>query len=153
MKKHSILISIIIVCVALLGLYFLTENGSKEENISKDKGEAMLVGDKKIKVEIADTEEERTLGLSGRNSLCAGCGMLFSFAQRGKYSFWMKDMNFDLDMLWIDGSRVIQIDKNIPHAGGTSEIRFPQAPVDKVLEINAGKSDDLGIRIGDEAKF
>ena len=46
--------------------------------------------------------EERSQGLSGRPNLAAGTGMLFVFEQAGSYAFWMKDMRFPLDMVWID---------------------------------------------------
>ena len=52
----------------------------------------------KIKVELAITPEARAQGLSGRPSLSENEGVLFVFDKPDKYSFWMKNMNFPLDI-------------------------------------------------------
>jgi len=75
--------------------------------------------------------------------------MLFIFREKGAYEFWMKDMKFDIDMIWIDGDEILQIDENVPYADGLDEKRSSGAPADKVLEINAGESGRLGLRAGD----
>jgi len=66
-----------------------------------------------IKVDLALTEAQREQGLSGRQSLNENEGMLFVFDSPGNYPFWMKDMNFPIDIIWLseDGS-VIYIKKN-----------------------------------------
>lgn len=118
------------------------------------------VGTKKISInghffttEIASTEKSRSAGLSGRSELCAKCAMLFVFERSDRYSFWMKDMLFDLDIIWINGTEIVGIEKNISHMGGSFEIVQPSVPINKVLEINAGKSDEVGIKVGDKVKF
>jgi len=79
--------------------------------------------------------------------------MLFTFDTKGSYTFWMKDMNFDLDMLWIADGKIVQIDKNVPHLEGTSATRVSKIPVSAVLEINAGESDKSGVREGEAITF
>ena len=72
----------------------------------------IFFGDIKIKVEIVDTVESRALGLSGREELKDGNGMLFVFDDVGKYNFWMKNMNFPIDIIWLgEDERVIYIKK------------------------------------------
>ena len=74
--------------------------------------------------------------------------MFFLFNQPGQYAFWMKDMEFPLDFVWIAGDKIIDIDKNIPP--DYSGILKPEIPVDKVLEINAGVCEKHKIKIGNE---
>lgn len=97
------------------------------------------------------SEFSRERGLSGRKDLCKKCAMIFNFKKKGKYSFWMKDMNFDLDIIWIADEKVVYIKKNFSHE--SSEIVQPGILVDKVVEINAGLADRYGFKIGDEVKI
>jgi len=77
--------------------------------------------------------------------------MLFLFDKSGRYAFWMKDMKFPLDFIWIAGDKVVDIDENIPpDYSGTLK---PETPVDKVLEINAGVCEKYGIKKGDEVRL
>jgi uncharacterized membrane protein (UPF0127 family) len=149
-KKIIFIASMIVIC---LGLLFFARHGSDRISVQENKEQSIIVDGNRWKVETAVTPAEREQGLSGRPSLCRGCGMLFIFENKGPYRFWMKDMNFDLDMLWIADGKIVQIDKDIPYIGGTSIIRSSTVPIDEVLEINAGESEQLGIKIGDELKY
>jgi len=108
-------------------------------------------------VEIASTSVERARGLSYRPSLLADSGMLFIFSHGGVQTFWMKDMHFPLDMIWISGNTVAGFAQNVPApatATGTALWNLPvyASPdnVDKVLEVNAGVVAKYNIKIGDE---
>ena len=96
------------------------------------------IGNRALRVEVADTDAKRTLGLSGRESLKEG-GMLFVFDTPGNYGFWMKDMRFPIDIIWLDESyHVVDIARNVgpdtfPH------IFYPPYPVKYVLETNPGE--------------
>src|SRR3989344_8940875 len=59
------------------------------------------IGQKTIFIEIADTQEKQKKGLSGRDNLPEDSGMLFVFKEEGHHQFWMKDMNFSIDIIWI----------------------------------------------------
>jgi len=61
---------------------------------------------KKISVEVADTVEKRSLGLGKRSGLENGWGMLFVFEKRKQHGFWMKGMQFPLDIIWLDNHRI-----------------------------------------------
>ena len=110
-------------------------------------------------VEVADTQAAQQQGLSGRESLAEGTGMLFVFDQERFLSFWMKDMNFPLDMVWIDAScEVVDISRDvpIPEPGQTLAglpTYGPETPAMYVLEINAGASAAGGFGPGDMAAF
>jgi uncharacterized membrane protein (UPF0127 family) len=105
-------------------------------------------------VEIASTSLEQTRGLSFRPSLGANEGMLFVFGTGSIQSFWMKDMNFPLDMIWISGNTVVGFTQNVPApAPGTALWNLPvyvsPENTDKVLEVNAGTVAKYNIRVGD----
>lgn len=112
------------------------------------------VGNITLSVEVADSEEERKKGLSGRSSLEENSGMLFVFSEGNAYpSFWMKDMEIPLDIIWIDDEKVVKIDKNVsPPEAGTPDSSLtlyrPDKPIDYVLEVNGGFSDTNNIVVG-----
>lgn len=96
-----------------------------------------------INIEIADTNAERMQGLSGRESLETGRGILFIFPESGLYGFWMKDMNFSIDIIWLNGDlQPIGIEKNIS-PDSYPQVFYPPVPVKYVLEVNAGESNVL----------
>lgn len=104
-----------------------------------------------VNVEIAETSKQRELGLSGRQSLASDAGMLFVFEEPDRYGFWMKDMNFPLDFIWIKDSKVIEITSNVPETN--LNIYKPKEAVDKVLEVNAGWASKNQINIGDSISY
>ena len=102
-------------------------------------------------VEIADTEEERARGLMFRNSLADDRGMLFDFNPPEPVSFWMRNTIVSLDIIFIgtDG-RILNI---ADHTTPYSEEGIPSAGVVRgVLEIRAGRAEELGIRPGDRVR-
>lgn len=109
-----------------------------------------------IFVDVAVTEDEKELGLGGRTTMPADRGMLFVYDRKEQHLFWMKGMRFPLDFIWIDDNKVADITKNVPPPTG-AEFQLPtytaNKPIDKILEVNAGTVDRLGIRVGDEVKF
>jgi uncharacterized protein len=100
-----------------------------------------------INIEVVDTESKKTEGLSNRNILCPECGMLFIFDKPGNYGFWMKDMNFPLDFVFINNNRVIDLKQNISPETYPSTITASSA-FDKVLEVNSGYVSKYNLKIG-----
>lgn len=74
----------------------------------------LTIGQTPLTVEVASTITQKQQGLSGRASLPEGRGMLFTFDQPGPYSFWMKDMNFALDFIWLQRGTVVEMEQNVP---------------------------------------
>lgn len=109
----------------------------------------------KINAQVADTAEKRRNGLSSITSLNDDSGMLFVFDTKGVTPlFWMKDMLIPLDLIWISSGKVIKIDKNVPiptpgTPDGNLKTYSAGAPIDYVLEVNAGFSDKNKINVGD----
>jgi len=132
--------------LALLVLFFLGKSNIFQGNRSE-----AVINEQKFKLEVVSNDKERVRGLGGRNNICDSCGMLFQFPTPGKYSFWMKDMKFPLDIIWISGNKIIYIAKNVsPDYQGTIN---PPDLADKVLELNGGKCDKDGIKEGDIINF
>lgn len=106
-------------------------------------------------IEIADEKEERSKGLGFRESLATDSGMLFIHEDLQKYTYWMKGMQFPIDIMWIKGDTIADIIPNIPPpiAGQTDETLERYAStveVDRVLETNAGFVSQYGIQRGDK---
>ncbi len=108
-------------------------------------------------VEIASTTVEEARGLSFRPSLGPDQGMLFLFSTSSVKSFWMKDMNFPLDMIWIGGNTVVGFAQNVQPQPGAQlwQLSIYNSPdgTDKVLEVNAGTVAKYGIKVGDAVQI
>lgn len=108
----------------------------------------------KITVEIAKTPAELERGLSGRTSLGEREGMLFYLPERKIATFWMKDMKFPIDIIWIDNNTIAYFVENaaIPIGNGIPTYT-PDKPATHVLEVNAGFIAEHNLKIGDELEI
>lgn len=120
-----------------------------EQKVSKVK----IGNSPEISVIVADTEATRQQGLSGMKSLELNTGMLFVFEEPGRHNFWMKDMHFPIDIIWIsETDTVVHVERNI------SPDTFPQLFSSShnalyVVEVPAGFADKYGIDISDQVSF
>jgi len=111
------------------------------------------INDKIIATTISDTPEKREKGLSGAIKLKENTGMLFVFEQPAMHSFWMKDMLFSLDIIWMDeNGNVVYIQKDAK-SESYPESFTPDKPAKYVLEVNAGFSEKNNLKVGDEVKI
>jgi uncharacterized membrane protein (UPF0127 family) len=140
--KKIILISFFFVILGAFGFFF------RNYSFYGNKLETVEIGGNKFRVEIVDTPSKTSKGLGEREKICEKCGMLFEFQEKKRYSFWMKGMKFDLDIIWIDGNEVVHIAKNVSYL--SPETITPVARADRVLEINAGLAEKYGLKIGDK---
>ncbi|MDO8600798.1 MAG: DUF192 domain-containing protein [bacterium] len=114
---------------------------------------AVRIGGINVIAEVVATPAERARGLGGRDVLTDGAGMLFLFPQSGVYSFWMKDMKFPIDIIWIEDGRVVDVVERA-HAfpEGTPDtflpVYRPDASARFVLETPAGFAARHNIIIG-----
>lgn len=116
---------------------------------------SVQIGSAKFFVELAKTDAEKQKGLSGRESLASDHGMLFVYEKAGAYSFWMPDMRFPIDIVWINNGKVVDLDENVSNEfdPANPKIYSPSNPVKYVLEINAGAAAVNNIKIGDAVVF
>jgi len=111
------------------------------------------IGDSVVIVEVARNYEARAGGLSGRGSLPENTGMLFVFEEPGNYSFWMKDMKFPIDIIWLDkNKKVVYITENAKPISYPERFQTPE-PAQYVLEVNGGWAREHGIEAGNYAEF
>ncbi|MCW5722864.1 MAG: DUF192 domain-containing protein [Devosia sp.] len=108
-------------------------------------------GDHVFAVELVDTPETRAQGLMYRQELAPDAGMLFDFLEERPVSFWMRNTFIPLDMLFISADGVVRnIHVNARPHDPTS---IPsEGPVQFVLEIPGGRSEELGIEPGDRVE-
>lgn len=118
------------------------------------------LGNNKLLVAVADTDATRQQGLSGQDSLTNGQGMLFNFknSKRRQPGFWMKQMKFDLDIIWIRDNVVVDITQNVPAppsgavpsgaAPGGLPLYYPSEPIDTVVEVPSGWCARHSITVG-----
>jgi len=146
-KKIILLIATLFILFIALSLIVLFLN-------IKPKISKVLINSKEIKVEIADTPKKQYKGLSNRDSLCQDCGMLFIFPDKAGRTFVMRNMLFPIDILWIDGEKIVKIDEELPlpisPEGG--EYHSGQ-PVDYVLEVSNGFCQENNIKAGDRVEY
>ncbi len=105
-----------------------------------------------LKVEVANTLEKQITGLSNRDSMPQDSGMLFIFDKTDKYEFWMKDMKFPLDFIWLSGDKVVDLNENIPKPSSNDDKPArvkPKEPISSIIEVNAGWIKVNNVKIGD----
>ena len=141
--------------VSLCIIQLFTFNQSFAEEIVYSHAIVTTSTGEEIPVEVADTLKKRSLGLGKRTSLKKGWGMLFVFEKRKPHRFWMKDMQFPLDIIWLDNHRIVHIIHNAKpvNSRGEPEIMTSPVPVNFVLEIAAGRAAKLRLKTGQRMKF
>ena len=119
----------------ILGEYPLTINGTT------------------FSVELAITPREWELGLSGRAMLSDKKGLLFFFDHSDRYGFWMPDMHFAIDIVWISRDwRIVDISPNIAPESYPTVFK-PSTPAQYVLEVPAGSAWRYAWKAGDRVDW
>jgi uncharacterized membrane protein (UPF0127 family) len=138
MKTSLFVLSIIIVLIiAALGINYLAP-----------KPPLAIINGHLFSLYLAKTPNEREVGLAKFNKIKTNQGMLFIFNQSDYYSFWMKNMHFPIDIIFINNNKIVDIFKNAPVIkSGNLPIYQTRKKADEVLEINAGLSDKYHIDI------
>jgi uncharacterized protein len=150
MRKKSIIIKTI-----LLGLFCLAACSSADTSLSFETQKLSIqtaAQSLTLTVEVADTEEKRAQGLMNRATLDEGSGMLFVFDQSADHSFWMKETNISLDMIFINESNeIVYIEESTTPLsedpiGAGQNCRY-------ILEVNAGYAERNSVNSGDVVSF
>jgi uncharacterized membrane protein (UPF0127 family) len=93
------------------------------------------------------------LGLSGHAPLAEDEGMLFIFDEASVYPFWMKDMLFPIDIIWIDANSRISYIESAVTPDTYPKVFAPDAPALYTLEVKSGTAERLGFKIGDAVRI
>ncbi len=143
-KQVTIIMLSLLLVAGLIAVFFYTT--------SKRAPNAIL-GGVELFLKVADTEDLRAQGLSGSKPLFLNEGMLFVFPQEGLYGFWMKDMLFSIDILWLDSSyRIVDVKENAT-PGSYPESFVSSVKARYVLELSAGFFEAHKLKKGDRVEF
>jgi hypothetical protein len=119
-------------------------------------GAQVRIGDRAVvTVEVAQTEAEKIRGLSGREGLAPGRGILFVYEAPARPLIWMRGMRFPLDILWIRDGRVVDLVTGAkpPAPGEAPQVFSPREEVHYVLEVPAGFAKRHGVRLDDPVQI
>lgn len=142
-KQNIVILLLLAVLVLVLGALAFSYLSDKKVEINN----------RNINVLVADSSEERAQGLSGRKRLAENQGMLFVFTDPGPYCLWMKDMNFAIDIIWLDkDKKVIDIKENA-QPESYPESFCPKGDAQYILEVPAGSTQKWNIEPGQVARF
>lgn len=135
--------AVLAVCVAGAAMLFSVNN--RKSMIS--------VGGQVVHARIADTEASRQQGLSGTEPLAEDEAMLFVYDHPTRPGIWMKDMNYSIDIVWLDATKkVIYIEREVSPET-YPRIFLPQSDAQYVLELPAGFAYKHGLALGQVASF
>lgn len=141
----------VVIAVVAIGVPYFSSLFSLE-----NKGE-VKIREQTIVVDIVKNPEARAKGLSGRAELAVNEGMLFLFDEPQYYPFWMKDMRFPIDIVWIAENTIVGFEERVPPEPGLPDRALtnyvPPVPVDKVLELAAGRVSLLRAAVGDTVRI
>ncbi|KKQ35484.1 MAG: hypothetical protein US51_C0004G0007 [Microgenomates group bacterium GW2011_GWA2_37_6] len=147
-ENIRLLLGGVVVIFAIVIVMTLILNGKKSTRVT--------VNDQKFNVTVAKTDKEQQVGLSNRKQLSKNQGMLFIFKDPDYYSFWMKDMKFPIDIIYISGDKVVTVIENAKPPSSSNEnlaIYQPEEKSDKVLEVNAGAANKYKVKKGTTIKI
>jgi uncharacterized protein len=113
----------------------------------------IAVGGVPLTVELAYLPADISLGLGYREGLAPGTGMLFLFEGPEPRTFWMRGMQFCIDIVWIENGVIQGAAESVcPEPAGTADADLPSyvspVPVTYVLEVPAGWLDAYGLGAG-----
>ncbi|OIP58041.1 MAG: hypothetical protein COX79_03375 [Candidatus Levybacteria bacterium CG_4_10_14_0_2_um_filter_36_16] len=153
MKRIFLVYALLI--VAILAFAAMRGGSFLPTSLFKTTPTATING-KIFNLSVARSDKDRIKGLSGKDSLEQNTGMLFVFNKKDYYSFWMKDMKFPIDIIFIDDSTVVDLFENtLPPQNINSELSVykPKSPGNYVLEVNGGTASKNNLKIGDKIEL
>ncbi|MEA2056996.1 MAG: DUF192 domain-containing protein [Patescibacteria group bacterium] len=155
-----IFVSIFFLLAVFLFCFFKISNSASSRSLSSkkllrlDDGEKIRISlnEREFEVEVVNTQLSRNQGLGGRSEIGSD-GMLFVFFEKQVPIFWMKDVRFDLDFIWLNEGKIVDLENNVTqHNKGLAEedlpLLLPNQKVNMVLEVDSGFIERNGVKIG-----
>ena len=144
MKKYFyLIIFLVLIAGALISLYFIYRPHKTK----------IKINNQIFNIEVVKSTYDIEKGLSGREKIADNQGMLFEFKDYDIRNFWMKDMKFPLDILFIDNEIIKEITTLLKPENGTTPSYTSQNKVNYVLELNAGAINKYKISVGNTIEF
>lgn len=145
MKKISI-VSLLVVSLGILVFCIVSKRSDNLDTFVE-------INKETLQVKIATTSQEKEKGLCCRDSLPQNEGMLFVYDQPTDLRFWMKDMRFPLDMIWIDhNKKIVHIEQDVKPSS-YPKVFSAKTLAQYVLETNANYVSKHNIKVGDAVSF
>lgn len=157
MQKKFVVV--FVVALAVLGALIYFGRNNKLSILPQKEMATAVIGGETFNLGVVRQPEAMAQGLSGRDSIGDREGMVFVFDKPGVEAFWMKGMKFPIDIIWIRGSKIVGLDKNLPPPpqGAVSSASLPIYPspdlVDKVIEVKSDMADELKLNTGDTVEI
>jgi len=164
----NIFFILIVIVFLVIGFFLITERNIwtsdvQVKNLEINKIQYVKIAGQIIKVDLALTLETQSQGLSGRKDLKEDEGMLFVFSAQGgsasggeinnRHYFWMKDMNFPIDIIWFgEDLKVVYIEKNAQPVSFPTTFG-PEEDSKYVLEVISGFSEKNNLKEGNKVEF
>ncbi|MBI4033860.1 DUF192 domain-containing protein [Candidatus Saccharibacteria bacterium] len=151
-QLRLVVVAVLVIAAVVAAVLF-----SGQDNVSMPKqvcgpyrnDKAVQIGSTQIKTEVASADAERAKGLGGRPCIESDRGMLFVFDKPGRYPFWMKDMRFPIDIVWISPNhRVVGLEVDVLPSSFPDRFVNKDEPAQYVLELQANRAKDLKIGLG-----
>jgi uncharacterized membrane protein (UPF0127 family) len=142
-----IIVSILVI-IGILWNYPMVTNTSSDPSVATN----VQIGERLYTAELAVTPQERARGLSGRRDISSSHAMVFVFDEPGLYGFWMNDMNFPIDILWVRNNTVVHVEKNVSHLSPTI-VYTPEVEATEVIEVVSGQSEEHGFGVGTKVEY
>jgi hypothetical protein len=152
-----------IIVIALAAAGFLLWYGAPSKDVTSSAPPSVAaparqnmpvqIGNATVAAEVADTSAEQMQGLSGRASLGADAGMLFTFDAPTRTGFWMNGMRFPLDLIYMKDHAVVDLKENEPVPTVLPTPFFASTDFDAVLEVNAGWAATHHVVVGMGAQY
>ncbi|HSX44401.1 MAG TPA: DUF192 domain-containing protein [Candidatus Saccharimonadales bacterium] len=141
-RFNRLLIASAFLLIVLIGFVVLAQRPSR-----------LVLANAIFTYELASTPSKQLQGLSGRSSLPLDHAMLFVFQAAGQDCFWMKDMHFPLDIIWLnDQKQAVYIKENATPQSYPEQF-CPDKLARYVVEVNAGVAKGAGLKLGDTVRF
>lgn len=153
LNKLIIIFGIILAIFAGVVFFQFRAKPNNKSISQKSPTSSISINGRTFKIEIAKTLDEQQVGLSERDSLPQDQGMLFVYDKPDFYNFWMKNMKFPLDIIFIRDNKVVSVAQSAfppgPNVTNPPLIK-PDGMINKVLEVNSGISKKYNIKKGDK---
>ncbi|RJQ27704.1 DUF192 domain-containing protein [Candidatus Parcubacteria bacterium] len=154
MKKIILAYAVLIIALVILAF---TRSGKLSLPFGGPSAQ-VLVGNHAFDVYVAKNDKERMAGLTKYDKLDKDKGMLFVFDKKDNYSFWMRNMKFPIDIVFIDENKIIDIAEGAePVKGDENPSGVPiyrsKEKGNYVLEVNSGLVKEYSIKVGDKVTF